>query len=48
LRARTGGREPAGENRRLKEIVADLTFDNKRHEHLSKGNRRALPGSERR
>jgi hypothetical protein len=26
------------ENRRLKEIAADLTLDNKRREHLSEGN----------
>jgi hypothetical protein len=31
-------REPADENRRLKEIVADLTLDNRRREHLSEGN----------
>ena len=36
------------ENRRLKEIVADLTLDNKMLKHLSEGNWKALPGSERR
>ena len=36
------------ETRRLKEIVADLTLDNKMLKHFSEGHCYALPGSERR
>lgn len=35
------------ENRRLKQLVADLSLDNQMLKHIAEGNWRALPGSER-